>query len=86
MSKDYLKDLSPGSQCYKVMQYMQRYGSITPAEAFIDLGVYRLSGRIHNLRSIGIPIATDMVEKTMADGSTKRFARYYIDEERSMGA
>lgn len=83
MAKDYLKDLSPDSQCYKVVAYMQKHGSITPADAFLKLGVYRLGSRIYDCRSIGIPITTYMMEHQMDDGSIKRYAKYVIDE-RSM--
>lgn len=39
------------SQCNRVMQYMRDFGSISTREAFDDLGVTRLSGRIYDLKN-----------------------------------
>ena len=36
-----------------VMSHLRRWGSITPAEAYTDLGIYRLGARIFDLRERG---------------------------------
>ncbi len=41
------------SQCNRIMQYMHDFGSISTREAFDDLGVTRLSGRIYDLKKTG---------------------------------
>lgn len=38
------------SQADKVLDYMERFGKITTLEAFVDLGITRLSARIWELR------------------------------------
>ena len=47
------------TQKEKVMQYMKDFGSITQAQAFNDLGVYRLAARISDLRKDGILIKSE---------------------------
>lgn len=74
----YLASFGADSQNRQVLQYMIDHGSINPAEAFFDIGVYRLSGRIHDLRSAGVPIHTERVTLTSEKGATKCFARYSL--------
>ena len=38
------------NQCKRVFDYIKRFGSITTHQAFIDLGIMRLSARIYELR------------------------------------
>lgn len=75
-----LANIGADAQSRKVLQYMMTHGSINPAEAFFDLGVYRLSGRIHDLRSVGIPIHTERVTLTSERGVTKHYASYSLIE------
>lgn len=35
------------NQCKLILQYMKDHGTITPADAIRDLGVYRLGARIY---------------------------------------
>lgn len=48
--------------------------SLTTLEALNMFGAFRLSARIENLRSAGLPILTEMVEI-----NDKRVARYRLD-------
>lgn len=59
----------------KVLRYIQthRHG-ITGLDALRHFGLYRLSSTIHELRSEGHNIKTDMM--TREDGTT--YARYYL--------
>lgn len=68
------------SQSRKVLQYIIDHGSINPAEAWFDLGVYRLASRINGLRSLGVPIHTDIITIKSNKGVTKRYARYSLIE------
>ena len=61
-----------------VMQYIEEFGSITPLEAFADLGVYRLSACIFVLRKRGNAIETSIEESTNRRGKTVRYARYRL--------
>lgn len=73
-----LAGLGADSQNRQVFNYMVKHGSISPVEAFIDLGIYRLSARISNLRERGIPIHTERVTVTSEKGATRHFARYSL--------
>lgn len=59
----------------KLLHYIQTHKrGITGHDALLKLGLYRLSGEIHQLRQEGYDIKTDMMERE--DGT--RYARYYI--------
>lgn len=65
-----------------VRKYIEDFGSITPLEAFSDLGVYRLSACIFKLRKNGVPIITETVESTTRYGKKTRYGRYKIVGEK----
>ena len=59
----------------KLLRYLQNHKrGITGHEALLKIGLYRLSGEIHQLRKAGYDIKTEMM--TNEDGD--EFARYYI--------
>lgn len=63
----------------KLLAYLKSHKrGITGQEALIKLGLYRLSGEIHQLRNEGYDIKTDMMEREESDGSITRYARYYL--------
>ena len=66
------------SQCQMLLEYLNTYSGINPLEALRDLGIYRLSGRIKDLRNLGYDIVTTMEESTSRFGKKVRFARYSI--------
>ena len=67
------------TQCQKVLAYMEEHGSITQREA-IWLGIYRLSGRIYDLRKEH-NIRTDMLPVTNADGTISTVASYSLERD-----
>lgn len=48
--------MSKATQAQRVLDYMDRFGSITQLEALRDLGVMRLASRISDLRKQGYVI------------------------------
>ncbi len=59
----------------RLLKYLQTHKlGITGQDALLKLGLYRLSGEIHELRKEGHDIKTEMMERE--DGT--RYARYYI--------
>ena len=48
--------MSKATQAQRVLDYMERFGSITQLEALRDLGVMRLASRISDLRKQGYVI------------------------------
>ena len=73
-----LRELQPKTQNYELLKYLIRYGSITPLKAWTSLGIYRLSGRIYDLRHMGVEITTLRYETTDAHGETKAIAKYVL--------
>lgn len=63
-----------------ILDYIDRFGSITPLDAMRDLGVMRLASRITDLKRLGFPIVskTEAVENRY--GKKTYIKRYYIQE------
>lgn len=68
------------TQCERVLDYMQRFGSITAAEAVMDLGVYRLSARISDLKDEGYKIKSVRESGKNRLGETTNYARYSLED------
>ncbi len=68
------------TQCQRVVQYMQDFGSIAQKEAIEDLGVYRLASRITDLRKKGYHINVKMESGKNRYGEPTRYARYSLAE------
>jgi hypothetical protein len=49
------------TQAERVIEYIEKFGSITQYEALQDLGVMRLASRISDLKKLGFPIESDTV-------------------------
>lgn len=60
-----------------ILNYIKQNGSITNYEAF-ELGCCRLSGRIHELRAEGYPIAMVRETKKSPSGKYKTYGRYFL--------
>ena len=69
------------TQCDKVLEYMERFGSITQLEALQDLGCMRLASRISDLRQQGIAIGRRMKTSKNRYGDDVHFAEYFLIEE-----
>lgn len=54
--------MSTVTQNRKVLEHLQRFGSITSREAFIAYDITRLSARIWDLRHEGHPIGSEMIK------------------------
>lgn len=46
------------NQADRIMKYIHEFGSIISLDAFRDLGITRLSARIHELRESGVEFDT----------------------------
>ncbi len=68
------------TQCEKILDYMQRFGSITSAEAMLDLGVYRLAARISDLKDEGHGIRDVMETGKNRFGEKTSYKRYFLEE------
>jgi hypothetical protein len=72
---------SKPTQAQRVLQYMERFGSITQFEALKDLGVMRLASRISELRKNGYAITGEMVNVENRFGETCQVKRYTIKKD-----
>lgn len=68
------------NQKERVLQYMQEFGSITPVQAFADLGIMRLSARIFDLEADGVQIGRQTEKAKNRYGEAVHYTRYFIDE------
>ena len=62
----------------KIFQYMQKFGSITPVQAFEDLGIMRLGARIYDMEQKGIRIEHGSETKKNRYGDKVTYARYSL--------
>ena len=53
--------MSKATQAERVLEYIEKFGSITQYEALQDLGVMRLASRISDLKKLGYPIDGEIV-------------------------
>lgn len=65
----------------RILNYMRDFGSITPKDAIMDLGVYRLASRISNLKKRGYRISMELEKGTNRYGEGMRYARYRLEDE-----
>lgn len=60
-----------------IIQYIDDFGSITPMEAFADLGITKLATRISELRKEdGMDFKIEMEKGKNRYGKPTRYARY----------
>jgi hypothetical protein len=64
------------TQCEKILDYMDRFGSISPVEAFSDLGVMRLAARISDIENSGVAIEREMETSKNRYGEKVHYMRY----------
>lgn len=70
--------LQKDSHCYKLLFHLINKGSITQAEAAKLYDIYRLSGRIFDLRRRGVAIVTEDEPNSKKSGT---HARYRLKQE-----
>ena len=64
-----------------ILNYIADFGSITPLEAFSDLGVTKLATRISEMRKDGMQFKIVTVKGKNRYGKAVRYARYSLPEE-----
>ena len=66
------------TQCEKIVDYMERFGSITPMDAFMDLGITRLSARIYDIRNSGTEVHGELESAKNRFGDRVHYMRYSL--------
>ena len=69
------------TQCQRILDYMDQFGSISTLEAFRDLSVARLASRIHDLKSMGYNIKSETKSSKNRFGEKTYFKVYRLAEE-----
>lgn len=63
-----------------ILQYIKDFGSITPMQAFSDLGITKLATRISEMRKDGMEFKIETVKNRNRYGKTVQYARYSFCE------
>lgn len=59
-----------------IVDYINQFGSITPMQAFADLGITKLATRVSEMRATGVDFKIESVKSKNRYGKTVVFARY----------
>ena len=65
------------NQWQRIMEYIDRHGSISPMEAFTDLGITKLATRVSELIRDGVPIKKFKEHGQNRFGDEVYYMRYY---------
>lgn len=67
------------TQQEKIIKYIQDYGSISPFEAFADLGITKLATRISEMKRMGITFKQKYESTKNRYGEKVRYMRYFLN-------
>ena len=63
-----------------IIEYITEFGSITPMQAFADLGITKLATRISEMRRDGMRFKIEMISTKNRYGKAVNFAKYSFAE------
>lgn len=69
------------TQNQRILDYIDKHGSITALEAMRDIGCMRLAARIADLKELGYPIVSETVTVDNRYGEKCHVKKYRMDEE-----
>lgn len=64
------------NQKQRIIEYVEKYGSITPMQAINELGITKLATRVSELKKEGYEVRTQILYAPNRYGDNTRFARY----------
>ena len=70
--------MAKATQCERVLDYMDRFGSITQLDALKDLGVMRLASRVSDLKKMGYPVVSKQEAVKNRFEETCYIKRYFL--------
>ena len=79
LSNENIRRMTP--QQAQVMLYIDAYGSITPMEAFYDLGITKLATRVSELKKLGYKFDQEMVVSNNRFGAVVHYMKYSFPKE-----
>lgn len=63
-----------------IVEYIKEFGSITPMQAFVDLGITKLATRISEMRKDGMTFKIETVRVKNRYGKPVSYAKYSFVE------
>ena len=75
-----MTDVTKKTQCDKILVYMREHGNINTKIARNLFHCERLASRISDLKCRGHKIGRNLVSYKDEDGTTVRYAEYYLEE------
>jgi len=69
------------TQRQMILEYMKRFGSIDPKEAYFDIGCMKLATRISELKREGHNIVSETITAKNRWGKSVHFKRYRLGEQ-----
>ena len=69
------------NQCQRIVNYISKFGSITPFQAFADLGITKLATRISEMKKKGYVFNQEMITTKNRYGETCQFMQYSLVSE-----
>ena len=67
------------TQRERIMEHLEKYGSITQRDAYEQYGIMRLAPRIAELKAAGMKITTSMEKSMNRYGEEITYGRYTYD-------
>ena len=67
------------TQNQRILDYIDKHGSITQADALRDIAVFRLASRVSDLRRLGYPIVSEFETVENRYGEKCRIKRYRLE-------
>ena len=64
-----------------IIKYLKKKNSITPMDAFRDLGITKLATRISEMRKMGYQFSDEWIEGVNNFGVEVRYKRYHLITE-----
>ena len=68
------------TQGERIINYIKQFGSITPMEAFMDLGITKLATRISELSQEGVEFYKEYMKTKNRFGEPAYYMRYWLKE------
>lgn len=70
------------TQAERIVNYIHQYGSITPMEAFMDLGITKLATRVSEMKRDGIVFDQKYEQRKNRFGEAVYYMRYSFPEDK----
>ena len=68
------------NQKEQILDYLKSFKTITPMEAFSDLGITKLATRVSEMRRDGIEFHIETVKRKNRFGKPTRYCKYSLKE------